>query len=146
VRDPQRLVDAARARPQPASGNVPTFAVEDDVAAERAFDGLMQYFGADRARAEVRLVVGGEEVGYVAREDLYGRAIVIDRGVGGGGSPYGGSGRANLPGTSTGGHVHALHCPVPHCPEPPLLTMSYDEDHPPHCAAHPDTALIMDGA
>jgi hypothetical protein len=103
-------------------------------------DQLIDYFGADRSRAEVRLIVGGQEVGYLAREDLYEEAILVDRG-------FGGSSYAHVPGLPTGGGgVLVLRCPVPGCPEPPVMAMSYDEDYAPRCAAHPGTALVLDGA
>jgi hypothetical protein len=149
----QRLVAAARQAPGAPDAKLPTFVVEDDAAADDALDALMAYFGEDRSRAAVRLVVGAEEVGYVPREALYERAIVIDRGFGGGagaslpGAPFGGSAHAGVPGSPTGGGgLLALHCPVPGCPAPPVLAMRYDEDYPPHCTVHPDTALVLDDA
>jgi hypothetical protein len=145
VTDLQRLVAAAR--PGPGAPGLATFRIDDEAEADRVLDGLIEYFGADRSRAEVRLVVDGEEVGYVGRADLYGRAIVLDRGVGGAGAPFGGSAGAGLPGMPTGGGaILVLRCPVPGCPEGPVYATSYDEDHPPRCATHTATALVMDAA
>jgi hypothetical protein len=149
VTELQRLVAAARPAPGAPGAQVPTFMVEDDGAADGAVDALMAYFGEDRSRTEVRLVVGAKEVGYLPREALYERAIVIDRGFGSpnlSGAPFGGSAHANVPGVTTGGGVLTLHCPVPGCPVGPVLAMSYDEDYPPHCSVHSDAALVLDDA
>ena len=142
---------AASARPEPGSpeAQIGTFRIDSDAPAERAIDSLVRYFGADRTRAEVRLVIDGREVGYLTRTDLYECAPVANRGLGATlpGRAFGSSASAGLPGSPPGGGgILVLRCPVPLCPEAPVFAVSFDEDHPPHCRTHPDASLVLDGA
>jgi hypothetical protein len=119
-------------RPEPASAALPigTVVIDDPSTVDRALDGLVDYFGADRkGRREVRVVVQGEELGYLGREALYEHVALIDRGLGT-------SGYAALPGFTVGASVLQLVCTVDGCTEGPVLAMSYDEDHAPRCRVH----------
>jgi hypothetical protein len=98
--------------------------------------GILAYFGADRERAVVRVLVAGEEVGYLARADVRGW---IDQAHLGPGDSAG----ATLPGRVPPGSWPQveLECPVDGCPDSPLVMLGYDEDDPPHCTLHPDERL-----
>lgn len=103
---------------------------DDDV------DVLLAYFGADRSRRAVRLVVGGRPLGYVARADVYSFFPTRTKGLGD-------SVGAVLPGLPPPGayRLLTLACPVQGCPVGPILTTRYDVDAPPTCERHPDRAL-----
>jgi hypothetical protein len=96
--------------------------------------GLVAWFGADRSRRAVRLVVRGEDAGHLLRTDLY--ELLSTRSMG-----FGDASRSALPGMSTQWRALELHCPEPGCPESPVFALSYDAARPPHCRVHPGKAL-----
>jgi hypothetical protein len=96
--------------------------------------GLVAWFGADRARRVVRLVVRGEEAGHLLRTDLY--ELLSTRSMG-----FGDAARTMLPGASTAWRALELVCPEPGCPESPVYALTYDAARPPRCRIHPSSAL-----
>ena len=96
--------------------------------------GLVAWFGEDRARGAVRLVVRGQDAGILLRTDLY--ELLRTRPMG-----FGSAGHAVLPGMSTHWRALELHCPEPDCPESPVFALTYDGARPPHCRLHPGQAL-----
>jgi hypothetical protein len=98
-------------------------------------DVLTQYFGEDDSRAAIRLVVGGEELGYVHREDLYALASASQKGIGS--SDY-----AALPGRANY-RLIGLRCPVVGCTHR-LMVTTFDEEDPPKCTVHPAQSMEID--
>jgi hypothetical protein len=96
--------------------------------------GVVAWFGADRARQAVRLLVRGEDAGALSRTDVY--ELVATQSMG-----YGDADAAILPGRSVAWTVIELVCPEPGCPESPSYAVSYDAARPPHCAVHPGQVL-----
>jgi hypothetical protein len=96
---------------------------------------VLVWFGADRSRKAVRLVVRGEDAGALDRTAVY--ELVATQSMG-----FGDADAVILPGVSTAWTVLELVCPEPGCPESPLYAVSYDAGHPPHCALHPGHALL----
>ncbi len=107
-----------------------------DVTAGTAAGGLVDlltgYFGEDDTRSQIRLLIGGEEIGYLQRADLYALASASEKGIGS--SDYG-----TLPGQANYRLIR-LRCPVAACTETRLV-MTFDEDDPPACGVHPDRWL-----
>jgi hypothetical protein len=98
-------------------------------------DVLTQYFGEDDAHTSVKVVVGGEEFGYIHREDVYALANSSQKGLGA--SDY-----AALPGM-TSYRLLRLRCPVPGCPQR-LSVTAFDEEDPPTCSIHPGRSMEID--
>jgi hypothetical protein len=96
--------------------------------------GIVGWFGADRSRAAVRLVVQGEDAGYVERADLY--DLMRSQTMG-----WGDAERSTLPGFSTQWRAIELFCPEPGCAESPLYAVTFDAGRPPRCRLHPERAL-----
>lgn len=96
--------------------------------------GVVAWFGADRGRGAVRLIVRDVEVGVLRRSDLY--ELLATRSMG-----FGDAGRAVLPGASTAWRVLELVCAQPGCPDSPLYALSFDPARPPRCHVHPQQAL-----
>jgi hypothetical protein len=128
------LSSCAQTQPLDVDRAAPTLIVATDEEANAAVGALIDYFGGDRSRDAVRLVVGAEEVGYIERSGL-------DRFVNVSNKAFGESVYAGLPGLSTGWVVISLRCPAAGCPASPVMTMTYDEDFPPRCVVHTDLAL-----
>ncbi len=92
---------------------------------------LVAWFGADRERAAVRLVIAGEPAGVLERTALY--ALVANRTLG-----WGDGIGATLPGDPSWEPIE-LRCPVPGCPEGSVWVLSLGAAA--HCAVHPGVAL-----
>jgi hypothetical protein len=97
--------------------------------------GVVAWFGEDRGRRAVHLIVRGEDAGYLLRTDLY--DLMGTRSMG-----FGDSARTILPGASTAWRTLQLECPEPGCQESPLYALSFDPAAPPRCRLHPDRALV----
>lgn len=95
---------------------------------------VVAWFGADRSRKAVRLVVRGEDAGALDRTEVY--ELVATQSMG-----FGDADGVILPGVSTAWTVLELVCPEPGCPQSPLYAVSYDAGRPPHCAVHPAQVL-----
>jgi hypothetical protein len=128
------LSSCAQAQPLDAGRVAPAVIVATDDEAPAAVSALIDYFGADRTRDAVRLVIGDEEVGYIERSGL-------DRFVNVSNKAFGESAYAGLPGLSTGYVAISLRCPAANCPASPVIAMTFDEDFPPRCVVHRDLAL-----
>jgi len=120
---------AGRTRPLDDPG-VPVLRLERD----EEVAGVVAWFGEDRGRKAVHLVVRGEDAGCLLRTDLY--DLMGTRSMG-----FGDSARSILPGQSTGWRTLELHCPEPECAESPLYSLSFDPNSPLHCRLHPEQAL-----
>jgi hypothetical protein len=96
--------------------------------------GVVAWFGEDRARRGVHLIVRGEDAGCLFRTDLY--DLLGSRSMG-----FGDAARTILPGASTAWRALELECPEPGCKESPLYALSFDPAAPPHCRLHPERAL-----
>jgi hypothetical protein len=96
--------------------------------------GVVAWFGEDRGRRAVHLIVRGEDAGCLLRTDLY--DLMGTRSMG-----FGDAARAILPGASTGWQTLALECPEPGCEESPVYALSFDPAAPPRCRLHPNRAL-----
>lgn len=117
----------------PAEGSdIPTLRLDrdEDVSA------LFAYFGADRGRRAVRLVIRDVDVGYLERGDIL--KLFAPRVLG-----WGDSDRSTLPGhlPPSAWRLLQLECPVAGCPDSPLYAATYDEGQPPRCRVHPDEEL-----
>jgi hypothetical protein len=120
---------AAHCRPAPGE-QLPVLRLERDA----EVPGVVAWFGADRSRQAVRLLVRGHDAGALGRTDVY--ELVATQSMG-----FGDADAALLPGVSTAWSVIELVCPEPGCPQSPLYAVSYDAARPPHCALHPGRAL-----
>jgi hypothetical protein len=121
------LVAAARPGGEP---DLPLLRIDRDEDAP----GVVGWFGADRSRAAVRVIVRGEDAGYLLRSDLY--DLLRSQSMG-----WGDAERATLPGFSTQWQAIELHCPEPGCAESPLYAVTFDAVSPPHCRRHPEQSL-----
>ena len=74
----------ARARPTPVSRSCGDLqlTLERARGATPVIDALSAYFGADETRQEARVIVDGEVVGYVSREDAYELVELKSKGIG----------------------------------------------------------------
>jgi hypothetical protein len=97
--------------------------------------GVVAWFGEDRERRAVRLILRGEDAGCLLRTDLY--DLLGTRSMGG----WGNASRSILPGQTTGWRALELYCPEPDCEESPLYALGFDSGQPPHCRLHPERAL-----
>ena len=100
--------------------------------------GVIAFFGEDRGRSIVRLVIRGEESGYLERREVL--MLLRPRVLG-----WGDSARGGLPGhlPPSSWELYKVECPVPDCPESPLHVVHYSKDNPPRCAVHPDSELAL---
>jgi hypothetical protein len=122
----------AKARQRSEYSKVPdTVELDSAVPDSQVLDGLKRYFGEDDEREAIMLVVDGEEIGYLLRSDLYHYQGPAFRSIATGQ-------HATLPGVSF--DLLQLRCPVYGCRYSPLV-MLFDEDDPPRCKVHPDTAM-----
>jgi hypothetical protein len=127
-------LDDLRSRAHPAAPDaaVPTLRLEsdDDVPA------LFALFAADEPPESVRLVIGGEAAGELARDDVLEFFPLVDKG-------FGSSGGAIVPGEAPAGAYQfvVLDCPVAGCPASPVTTPRFDPNHPPTCDVHSDKVL-----
>jgi hypothetical protein len=120
---------AAHCRPAPGE-QLPILRLDRDA----DVPAVVAWFGADRSRQAVRLLVRGEDAGALGRTDVY--ELVATQSMG-----FGDADAAILPGRSTAWTVVELVCPEPGCPESPLYAVSYDAARPPHCGLHPTRVL-----
>jgi hypothetical protein len=129
----------ALARAEPAVAGEPTVALSasDEQAAVVA---LLRYFGEDDRRRGVTLVIEGNQVGHLHREDAL--SLVADATRGGASPGYGSSAGMGLPGHEPF-RLLRLRCPIPGCPTEDQLTMTYDEDDPPRCSIHHEAVLEL---
>jgi hypothetical protein len=125
-----RLDDVAAAAHSLDVAGAPVMRLERD----EDVPGLVAWFGEDRARDAVRLVVRGQDVGGLERSDVY--SMLGDRSMG-----FGDAARTILPGASTAWRTLELRCPEPGCPESPVYVLSYDRARPPRCRVHPEREL-----
>ena len=100
--------------------------------------GLFAFFAGERSRRVVRVLIEGEEAGYLERREVLDWFQTRSMGLGD-------ADRAALM-----GHVPArswrfreLECPVPGCAEPPQYVVSFDADDPPRCRIHADRELRL---
>ena len=121
------LLAAARPGGDP---NLPMLRIDRDEDAP----GIVGWFGSDRSRAAVRLVVRGKDAGFVERSDLY--DLLRSQTMG-----WGDAQRSTLPGFSTQWRAIELFCPEPGCAESPLYAVTFDAARPPHCRLHPTQPL-----
>ena len=121
---------AGRTRPLDEPG-LPVLRLErdDEVA------GVVAWFGEDRARRVVHLIVRGEDAGCLFRTDLYDLMGTRSMGFGDSGA-HDPAGRVDRPGGRS-----QLECPEPGCAESPLYALRFDPAAPPHCRLHPERAL-----
>lgn len=106
-----------------------TLLLDSDEDVESAVKDLFKYFGEDDKRQAIRLIVRGEEVGYLRRTDLYDFVPMETKGIGS-------SDHFKLPGEPRF-RLFQLRCPIKDCTYR-LLVMYFDKDNPPKCAIHPD--------
>jgi hypothetical protein len=101
--------------------------------------GLIAFFGEDRSRRVVRVVIAGDDAGYVDRRDVLGFFDSTPT------MGYGDSARATLMGhpLASAWQLHELECPVADCPESPVYVARFRQDRPPRCRVHPDHELRL---
>jgi hypothetical protein len=114
------------------AAEAPTLRLDSD----EDITGVIAFFGQDRGRAAVRLVIRGEDAGYLERGDLL--KLIRTRKMG-----WGDAGSTVLPGHVTPGswRLYELECAVPGCEQSPVYVARYVEQHPPHCGLHPEQEL-----
>lgn len=100
-----------------------------------ALEALSAYFGAADDRQAVRLVVGGEDLGYLERERALDLMKPQTRGLGD-------SSGWTLLGVSDYEDIE-LRCDVPGCPANPIVVATFDEMYPPSCPVHPGQRLTL---
>jgi hypothetical protein len=120
---------AGRTRPLDEPG-LPVLRLERD----EEVPGVVAWFGEDRARRGVHLIVRGEDSGCLFRTDLY--DLMGTRSMG-----FGDAARTILPGASTSWRTLELECPEPGCEDSPQYALSFNPAAPPHCRLHPERAL-----
>jgi hypothetical protein len=122
----------ARLHPPPGVALLETIMIEDerDLAAA-----LFTFFGESDDREAVRLVVAGNEIGYVERDQLLSQMEQRHRGTG-----FGASAGFRVPGIEPYPTIR-LHCPVPDCVMNPILAKTFDPEYPPHCPEHQEQVL-----
>nr|QNO48414.1 hypothetical protein DLCBDOIA_00007 [Methanosarcinales archaeon ANME-2c ERB4]QNO48499.1 hypothetical protein AFGHNAJH_00003 [Methanosarcinales archaeon ANME-2c ERB4] len=108
--------------------------LDSDAKVKAAIQGLIKYFGEDEDRKAVRLIVKGEESGWLTRSHIYDFVTFSAKGIGGGDD-------ASIPGEY---HYHIMHlyCPVEGCMEG-FGVMIFDEDNPPKCPVHRDVSMVI---
>jgi hypothetical protein len=132
MNEPNRLSAAVSAAAPDGAGDIGTVLALDEGA---ALEALSAYFGAADERQAVRIVVGGEELGYVERGQALALLDVQSRDLGH-------SSGWGLPGVSDYEAIE-LRCPVDGCPANPILAGSFDETYPPHCPVHSGQTLTL---
>ena len=127
-------IDDLRERAHPAAPDaaVPTVLLDCD----GDVPALFALFAADEPPDSIRLVVGGESVGELGRDDILEFFPLGDKG-------FGSSGGAIVPGEAPAGAYRflLLYCPVADCPASPVTTPRFDPNDPPTCDVHPDRVL-----
>jgi len=121
---------ATHCRPLAPGEELPLLRLDDDA----ELPGVVAWFGADRTRRAVRLLVRGEDAGALDRTEVY--ELVSTQSMG-----FGDADAAILPGRSVAWTEIELVCPEAGCPESPLYAVSYNAARPPRCAVHPAQAL-----
>ena len=124
------LRDATSPTPPAGAGAPGTVLASDEAGALQA---LAAYFGGGDDRLAVRVVVGGEDLGYVERDSALDLIELQPRGVGD-------SINAMLPGVSDYDDIE-LRCDVAGCPANPIVAATFDETYPPSCPEHPGHLL-----
>jgi hypothetical protein len=111
-----------------------TYVVTDETDPDDLLGRVVDYFGADRERRNVRLLFG-EEARYLERTTVYAFLATSSKGLGQGG--YG-----LLPGYSAPHQAreYEFQCPIDGCPDSPVFVLAFDE--PPTCRLH-HTALEL---
>jgi hypothetical protein len=132
MNEPNRLSAAVSAAAPDGAGDIGTVLALDEGA---ALEALSAYFGAADERQAVRIVVGGEELGYVERGQALALLDVQSRDLGH-------SSGWTLPGVSDYEGIE-LRCPVDGCPANPIFAGSFDETYPPDCPLHPGQTLNL---
>jgi hypothetical protein len=127
-------MSALRSAMSPAApaGAVGTVLARDE---GEALEALSAYFGAADDREMVRVVVGGEVLGYLARDRALDVIDLQSRGLGD-------SSGWTLLGVSDYEDIE-LRCDVPGCPANPIVAASFDETYPPSCPVHPEQPLTL---
>ena len=116
------------------AGAVGTVLARDE---DGAFEALSAYFGAADDRHAVRIIVGGDDLGYLDRDHALDLMDLQSRGVG-----FGDSIGARLPGVSPYESIELL-CDVPGCSANPIYEDTFDEMYPSTCPVHPEQTLRM---
>ena len=132
MNDTNRLSAAVSAAPPDGAGDTGTVIALDEGA---ALEALSAYFGAADERQAVRVVVGGEELGYLERDQALALIDVQSRDLGH-------SSGWTLPGVSDYEELE-LRCHVDGCPANPIVADSFDEMYPPDCPLHPGQKLTL---
>ena len=128
----EELANLAHDVEPPQAADAPTLRLDTD----DDITGLIAFFGEDRGRAAVRLVISGEDAGYLERGDLL--KLIRTRKMG-----WGDAGSSVLPGhlAARSWRLYELECGVPGCEQSPVYVARYVERRPPHCALHPEEEL-----
>lgn len=131
-------LDEVRAKAHAVSDQLADAAPDLRVDRDEDVAGLVAFFGGERSRRVVRVVIEGEEAGYLERGDVLEWFDVRSMGLGD-------SDRASLMGKvpASRWRFHELECPVAACPEPPQFVVTFEADDPPHCRVHPDQELRL---
>jgi len=125
----KRMASARREAYSPAEIHI---AIDNEKMAEEAVPVLMRFFGEDDNRQVVCLLSGGQRIGYLVRDDLYGFVADSLKSVGHGDHSL-------LPG-SADFKLLELRCKRKNCKER-MAVILFDEDHPPKCPKHPDVNM-----
>jgi hypothetical protein len=109
------------------AAGVPTLRLEEDA----DVDAVLAFFGADLSRGVARLVIRGDDAGYLERGDVL--KWLRPRKLG-----WGDSDRAGLAGhvPDSSYRLYELECPVADCEESPIFVARYDQSRPPRCRIH----------
>jgi hypothetical protein len=118
---------------KPGGGDV--LVVGGSVSAAAVVDELTDCFGSADDLHAIRLVVDGEDIGFVADIDI--QELVGPRLKG-----IGDADHAAVPGEERF-RLLRLRCPVRGCPARYLWAMTFDEADPPACVVHPDRKLEL---
>jgi hypothetical protein len=121
----------SRAAPDDAR-DVGAVVADDDGGALAA---MSAYFGAADERQAVRVIVGGEDLGYITRDQALDLLDAQSRDLGQ-------SSGWTLPGVSAYQTIE-VRCPVKGCPANPIYAANFDTTYPPDCPVHPGHALTL---
>jgi hypothetical protein len=135
MNESSQLRAAASAVAPAGVGDAGTVIARDEGAAMEA---LSAYFGAADDRRAVRIVVGGDDLGYLERERALALLDVQTRDLGH-------SSGWTLPGVSDYEAIE-LRCAVEGCTANPIFADAFDERYPPDCPLHPGHPLARAGA
>ena len=129
-----QLVEMAHEVGSEHAAGAPTLRLEADT----EIVGVIAFFGEDRGRRVVRLVIRGEDVGYLERREVL--KLLRPRVLG-----WGDADRAGLPGRvgPSRWRLYEVECPVAGCPESPIYVARYSKTKPPRCRIHPESELAL---